>query len=177
RFVDTNGNSKWDGKNGKYDVTTLIWVQERIIWTSWPHGLDRVRSALNQRPVVKQLEPRDDADVTITHFEAAESVFLLADPWFNRIAQNEDGDGCSGGGIGPIIVESLGQGVAFTYPSFSIERFVIRDQHDPAANPPPPPFPAPGIKFKVSANCKYTAAQEDGHVVLVPSPTIRGFVF
>ena len=39
------------------------------------------------------------------------------------------------------------------------------------------PFPAPGIRFEVTAGCKYTASQESGHVVLIPSPTITGVVF
>jgi hypothetical protein len=177
RFVDTNGNGKWDGKNGKYDASTLIWVQERILWTGWPHPLDRDETALNRTPIVRQLKPPAGTQVIIEHFGAEDSIFLLADPWFNRIAQNEDGDGCTGGNIGPVIVDNLGQGVAFTYPSFAVERFVMRDQHDPAAVPPAPRYPDPGIKFEVNASCQYTAAQEDGHVVVVPSPTITGRVF
>ncbi|KFE64730.1 hypothetical protein [Hyalangium minutum] len=177
RFVDTNGNGKWDGKNGKYDASTLIWVQERILWTGWPHPLDRDETALNRSPIVRQLKPPVGTTLILEHFTHEEAVFLLTDPWFNRVAQNEDGDGCSGGAIGPVTVDSLTQGIAFTYPSFSIERFVLRDQHDPASVPPTPAYAAPGIKFEVAAGCKYTASPEDGHVVLLSSPTITGRVF
>jgi hypothetical protein len=175
RFVDTNGNARWDGKNGKYDATSLIWVQERIIWTGWPHPLDRDETALNRTPVVRQLQPPSGTLVNLGHFAATNSIFLLSDPWFNRIAQNSNGDGCSGGNIGPVIVENLPKGVAFTYPALSVEQYNIRDQHDPASNPPPPAYPAP-VKFEVNASCKYTAAQEDGHVVIVGAPPIVGTV-
>jgi hypothetical protein len=177
RFVDTNGNGKWDGKNGLHDASTLIWVQERILWTGWPHPLDRDETALNRTPIVRQLKPPVGTTVILEHFGQAEAVFLLTDPWFNHVAQNQDGDGCSGGNIGPIIVDNLSQGIAFTYPAFSIERFVMRDQHDPAAVPPAPRFPDPGISFEVTAVCRYTAAQEEGHVVLLNAPTILGKVF
>lgn len=176
RFVDTNGNGKWDGKNGKYDGSTLIWVQERIIWTGYPHPLDRDETSLNPVPIVRQLKPPVGVRLALGHFAQEDAIFLLADPWYNRIAQNSGGDGCSGGNIGPIIVDNLPKGVAFTYPAFSVEQFVLRDQHDPASNPPPPAYPAPGVRFQVTANCRYTAAQEDGHVVDIPSPTIVGDV-
>lgn len=175
RFVDTNGNGHWDGKNGKYDATTLIWVQERILWTGWPHPLDRDETALNRTPIIRQLQPPSGTIVNLPHFGTQSAVFLLSDPWFNRIAQNANGDGCSGGNIGPVIVDNLPKGVAFTYPSLSVEQYVIRDQHDPASNPQPPPYPAP-IKFQVNAGCRYTASQEDGHVVLVAAPPIDGTV-
>ncbi|WP_224367190.1 hypothetical protein [Hyalangium versicolor] len=175
-YVDTNGDGNWDGKNGKYDASTLIWVQERLLWTGWPHPLDRDESALNGRPIVRQLKPAAGVTLNLPHFGTEDAVFLLADPWFNRLAQNSAGDGCSGGNIGPVIVENLPKGVAFTYPSFSVEQYVIRDQHDPASQPPAEPYPAPGIKFTVTAGCNYTAAQEDGHVVLIPAPSIPGLV-
>jgi hypothetical protein len=176
RFVDANGNGQWDGKNGKHDESTLIWVQERLLWTGWPHPLDRVDLAPTYRfPVVRQIVPTPGTDVEVLHFKSAEVVFLLSDPWFNRIAQNANSDGCSGGNVGPVVVEPLASGVAFTYSSFAIESFVIRDLHDPAAVPQPNPY-VPPLEFKVAAGCRYTAAQEGGHVVLVTSPTIEGTV-
>jgi hypothetical protein len=175
RFVDTNGNGRWDGKNGQYDASTLIWVQERIIWTGWPHPVDRQESAINPVPIVRQLEPLPGTSVALGHFGQQGATFLLADPWYNRLGQNAEGDGCSEGAIGPVKVENLPKGVAFTYPSFSIERYVIRDTHDPSGVPPPPAFPSP-IGFEVNAACKYTASQEDGHEVIVPAPTITGTV-
>ncbi|MBN1209310.1 MAG: hypothetical protein JXB05_30950, partial [Myxococcaceae bacterium] len=176
RFVDANGNGQWDGKNGKHDAATLIWVQERLLWTGWPHPLDRLDIPPTYRfPVVRQIAPAPGNPVEVLHFKSLEVVFLLSDPWFNRIAQNSNSDGCSGGNIGPIIVEPLPKGVAFTYSSFSIESFAMRDQHDPAAVPQPGPY-VPPIEFKVAASCKYTASQEGGHVVLVSSPLIEGVV-
>jgi hypothetical protein len=74
------------------------------------------------------------------------------------------------------VVDNLPKGVAFTYPSLSVEAYSIRDQHDPAGNPPPPPYGAPGIRFEVNANCRYTASQESGHTVLVNAPNISGLV-
>jgi hypothetical protein len=176
RFVDTNGNGRWDGKNGVYDASTLIWVQERILWTGWPHPVDRVESAINPTPIVRQLEPLPGTVVNLPHFGVQGATFLLADPWYNRLAQNGDGDGCSEGAIGPVIVENLPKGVAFTYPAFSIERYTLRDVHDPATVPPPDPFPSPGVPFEVNAACRYTAAQEEGHEVIIDAPTITGRV-
>ncbi|MFL5349947.1 MAG: hypothetical protein ACJ8AT_34655 [Hyalangium sp.] len=175
RFVDTNGNGHWDGKNGKYDATTLIWVQERILWTGWPHPLDRDETALNRTPIVRQLSPPSGTLINLPHFGSQNVVFLLSDPWFNRIAQNSDSDGCSTGNTGPVIVENLPKGVAFTYPSLSVEAYNIRDQHDPASVPPAPAYPT-AIKFDVNAGCRYTASQEAGHVVLVNAPPMSGTV-
>ncbi len=175
RFVDTNGNGRWDGKNGQYDASTLIWVQERLLWTGWPHPTDVIESALNPTPVVRQLDPPLGIPVTLPHFGSASSTFLLSDPWYNRIAQNNNDDGCSEGSIGPIVVENLPKGVAFTYPAFSVERFFFRDVHDPSVDPQPAPFSQP-IGFEATATCKYTAAQEDGHEVFLSAPTITGTV-
>ncbi|HEX8536402.1 MAG TPA: hypothetical protein VF664_02985, partial [Cystobacter sp.] len=50
RYVDANGNGQWDGKNGTFDPVTLIWVQERILWTGIPSADDRATTARNPRP-------------------------------------------------------------------------------------------------------------------------------
>ncbi len=173
RFVDTNGDGKWTGKNNKFDASTLIWVQERILWTGWPHPADRTETSQNPTPVVRQLDPPLGIPVNIPHKGSKSSLFLLADPWYNRIAQNDEGDGCSGGAIGPVVVENLPKGVAFTYQAFSVERYVFRDVHDPQSEVPA--FNPP-LDFEVNANCRYTAAQESGHAVIVPAPTIFGKV-
>ena len=173
RFVDTNGNGRWDGKNGQFDSSTLIWVQERILWTGWPHPTDRTESAINPTPVVRQLAPPVGVPVVIQHKGVASSIFLLADPWYNRIAQNDEGNGCSGGAIGPVIVENLPKGVGFTYPAFSVERYTFRDTHDPESMAP---LFSPPLPFEVNASCVYTASQESGHSVIIPAPTITGTV-
>ncbi|WP_225413038.1 hypothetical protein [Stigmatella hybrida] len=170
RFVDTNANGRWDGKNGLFDANTLIWVQERILWTGWPHPLDR----LDARPIVRQLSP-STSPVAVGHFTTVLSTFLLSDPWFNSIARNASGDGCKGGAIGPVLVEPLPKGVAFTYPAFSVETYTIRDAHDPVTEPPPSPF-VPPLPYEVNASCSYTGSPEEGHVVLIAAPQIRGTV-
>ena len=173
RFVDTNGNGRWDGKNGQFDASTLIWVQERLLWTGWPHPTDRFESAINPTPVVRQLEPPVGLPVTVPHKGSRSATFLLSDPWFNRIAQNDEGDGCSEGAIGPVIVENLPKGVAFTYPAFSVERYIFRDTHAPDSLAP---LFSPPLAFEVNAQCAYTASQEQGHTVIVPAPVILGTV-
>ena len=173
RFVDTNGNGRWDGKNGQFDASTLIWVQERILWTGWPHPSDRDESAINPTPVVRQLAPPVGIPVAVPHKGVRSSTFLLSDPWYNRISQNDEGDGCSAGAIGPVLVENLPKGVAFTYPAFTVERYTFRDSHSPESLAP---LFSPPLPFEVNANCAYTASQEQGHKVIVPAPTITGTV-
>jgi hypothetical protein len=107
------------------------------------------------------------------HKGSRSSTFLLADPWYNRIAQNDQGDGCAQGAIGPVIVENLPKGVAFTYPAFSVERYIFRDVHDPQSTAP---IFSPPLAFEVNANCSYTASQQNGHKVIVPAPVIFGTV-
>ncbi|MBJ6765731.1 hypothetical protein JGU66_33675 [Myxococcaceae bacterium JPH2] len=174
RFVDTDGNGRWDGKNGKYDSNTTIWVQERILWTGWPHALDRSDPV---NPVVRQITPPPPATaVVVGHFATVGASFLLSDPWFNQLARNGGDDGCAGGAIGPVKVDPLEKGIAFTYPPFQVESYTIADVHDPAAEPPPGPFPDPGLDFTVNAVCKYTAAQLEGHKVFINAPAISGKV-
>jgi hypothetical protein len=169
RFVDSNGDGKWNGKNKRFDASTLIWVQERIIWTGWPHGLDRADT-------VRQISPPPPAtSVLVGHFGTVGVTFLLADPWFNRMAQNAEDDGCSGGALGPVEVDPLPTGVAFTYPSYSVEAYSIRDKHDPTQTPPPGAY-SPPLAFTVTASCKTTAAQVEGHKVIVAAPPITGTV-
>jgi hypothetical protein len=159
RFVDTNGNGRWDGKNGVHDTSTLIWVQERILWTGVPHTLDRPDT-------VRQISPPPPAtNVAIDHFGSASATFLVADPWFNMIAQNSQGDGCNSGAEGPIEIEPAITGaIPLTYPSYAVVRYLIKDKHDVSQEPQPGPFPQP-IPWKSDAVCTYTAAQLDGHKV------------
>lgn len=169
RFVDTNGDGKWNGKNKKFDASTLIWAQERILWTGWPHELDRPDTVLQITP------PPPATNVHVLHFGVVGVTFLLSDPWFNSLARNSEDDGCAGGAVGPVDVDPLPTGIAFTYPSYSVEAYTIRDQHDPAQTPPPPAY-SPPIPFTVAAVCKYTAAQVDGHRVFIAAPPVRGDV-
>ncbi len=170
RYVDTNGDGRWSGKNGQYDASTLIWVQERILWTGMPHALDRNETQ-------RQLDPPPNAPPPlIPHFGGLSVSFIVSDPWFNRIAQNSEDDGCDGGASGPVKVTQANGGIALTYPSFNFETYLISDTHEqPTDGDPPPPFNPP-VPWKVSPLCKYTAAQMEGHQVIVTGPTMTGTV-
>ena len=66
-------------------------------------------------------------------------------------------------------------GVRYTYPSFDLVSFAIKDAHDPSIVPAPIPF-APPVTFVAPIFCSYTAAQIDGHVVNLAVQTISGTV-
>jgi hypothetical protein len=175
RYVDSNGSGTWDGKNGKYDAITLIWVQERILWTGLPHGEDRRQSAQrNPRPVVKWLQ--EGTALTIGKFGQAPVDFLIADPWFNSLARNGDDDGCTAAAVGPVTVSALGRGKAFTYPAYSLLRYVIKDSRDPS-DPTAPNYTTPGVKFEASASCVFTASPVEGYRTAVAAPAVSGYVF
>ncbi|OJH40012.1 hypothetical protein [Cystobacter ferrugineus] len=172
RYVDANGNGQWDGKNGTFDPVTLIWVQERILWTGIPHAKDR---ATPTRPVLKVLKP-NPATTPVVHldkFGQEVAEFLVADPWFNSIARNGDDDGCSAGAVGPVEVSKLTTGRALTYPSYTALRYVIKDQRDPT-NTTAPDYPAGTIKWTVTASCAFTASPVEGYAVAVEAPAVVG---
>ncbi|HEX8824411.1 MAG TPA: hypothetical protein VF794_31100 [Archangium sp.] len=174
RYVDANGNGKWDGKNGQYDAVTLIWVQERILWTGWPDELDVVSSSSrNTRPVIRALSP--ELPVALAKHDQIGAEFLVSDPWFNSMASNESADGCSAGAVGPVEVEALAKGAAFTYPAYTLMRYVIKDVRDPA-NTSGPSYPAP-LNWKVKASCIFTASQIQGHKAEVAAPDVYGTIF
>lgn len=163
RFIDVNGDKRWTGKNGRWDANTLIWVQEKILWTGIPHQND----ALNPSPVIGGF--RTDA-TTGTNRAGPFNLFCpdmglcskatpnagmppsfhrlrfrVSDPWFNSMAQNAESDGCATGeataigpGGAPVIVQTLGGpggGVPFTYPSGRTIEVTISDARDPDAAP------------------------------------------
>ncbi|PTL77989.1 hypothetical protein [Vitiosangium sp. GDMCC 1.1324] len=176
RYVDANGNGKWDGKNGQYDAVTLIWVQERILWTGWPHDQDR-RTPLpgeNYRSVLASLSP-PAVKQHLDKFDQLLAEFLVADPWFNSIARNSNDDGCESGTVGPVEVAKLTKGMAFTYPPYTYMRYVIKDVRDPT-NPDVPNYPT-AIDWEVTAGCVFTASQQDGHKVIVNAPRVFGDIF
>src|SRR6218665_515449 len=175
RYVDANANGTWDGKNGKFDPIGLIWVQERILWTSWPHARD-ADAALSKR-VILQVNPLDNVAQRIDKYGALPVSFIVSDPWFNSLARNADDDGCTSGTVGPITVEKLGTGLAFTYPAYTYMRYVIKDIRDPNNDPPPPDYPvlpATTVKWEVNALCSFTASPEAGHKVVVTAPRVFG---
>ncbi|NMO18504.1 Ig-like domain-containing protein [Pyxidicoccus fallax] len=173
RFVDSNGDGKWTGKNGRHDASTLIWVQERILWTGWAHALDGPE-------VFRQIRPLPTVDPTtfiVDHFGSQTVEFLVSDPWYNRIAQNSEEDGCNGGASGPVKVAPTLTGVALTYPSFKFESYRVQDIHEPPTDGgEQPPINSPPAPWTVAPTCYYTAAQLEGHSVVIVGPTVSGLV-
>lgn len=175
RYVDSNGNGVWDGKNGKYDAITLIWVQERVLWTGWPHGEDRtLATARNPSPVVRALNP-PPVKQHLDKFDSLFAEYLVADPWFNSIARNGNDDGCESGTVGPVEVAKLTKGRAFTYPAYTLMRYVIKDVRDPT-NPDVPNYSV-AIDWEVQATCTFTASNLDGHKAFIDAPRVYGDIF
>jgi hypothetical protein len=162
RYVDVNGNGRWDGKNGVFDSNTLIWVQERILWTGFPHQRDKTGA----EPVFRVVDP--PGQVTITHFGSVAVTVVLTDPWFNTIAANGN-DTCRGIAIEENPVVSLGPqevaiGPASTYPSPYLLRFQIKDLHNPLNRPNQPadvPFANP-VPFSLPVRCSWTSSPKGG---------------
>lgn len=171
RFVDVNGNGTWDGKNGKYDANTLIWVQERILWTGVAHGLDRTDAS----PVVKQINPLPGVKIAIAHFAATTASFIVSDPWFNSMARNSEDDGCASETQGPVNVGGVTQGRAMTYDNFDLITYTIADAHEQGSDPPTPAFPSP-VDFTITARCKFTSSPDEGNVVYLAAPPVSGTV-
>jgi len=185
RWVDTNGNGQWDGKNGQHDAATLIWVQERILWTGWPHPRDVADTVA---PIFKQVSnaPR------VEHFQSAAVTLLISDPWFNTLAQNGDTDGCHvvNTAAHPVVsadVTTFGDaGRRPTYPPYMVASVNLMDAHDPGKSSPPdlpwndssrnPAYPG-GLPFAVGIACAFTASPKDGHVVQITASAISGVVF
>lgn len=174
RWVDTDGDGVWDGKNGQYDSNTLIWVQERILWTGIPHERD-----INDpnAPVWRMVTPPP----AIGHLGYAPIAFLISDPWFNTMAQNGTQDGCSVADTAakPVVLASpkaIGwQGLRLTYPPFVLAETDLVDAHDPLKNPPDPAYPAP-LGFALSVVCRYTSSPIAGYTLQFATPGIVGSV-
>ncbi|MBI3180791.1 MAG: hypothetical protein HYZ28_01470 [Myxococcales bacterium] len=174
RWVDTNDDGLWNGKNGQYDSSTLIWVQERILWTGIPHPKD----TQGAEPVFRLVAPA--APPAIPHFGYDQVTFLLGDPWFNTMAQNGESDGFHTvpPEDKPLVVPFPSKaisGVRFTYPATSLIDFKIKDAHDPFAKPPDPPYAAP-MQFWVPIVFTTTASPYDGHTINLLVATITGTV-
>lgn len=190
-FIDLNGNKVWDGKNGKHDESTLIWRQEKILWTGVPYdGPDGTPDdfAPNPEATFRILEMRKPnstvytppftAPVALGHFESVVGRFAFSDPWFNTMAQNGANDGCriSGAEVVKGEPETFGGGsVLLSYPPVRALPFGVRDAHDPTATPQPPAFPV-AVGFSVNADCSFTASPEQGHRVIFSFNLVNGTV-
>ncbi|HEY0881366.1 MAG TPA: hypothetical protein VGD87_07540, partial [Archangium sp.] len=193
KFIDVNGNREWNGKNGRWDANTLIWVQERILWTGLPAGEDTpitVTGVPGHRAVFTPVTPSSinlvcpgspcaQAGVA-PNFGPVTVVAYVADPWFNSIAQNGDSDGCDipEEEMSPIKVRSQSlAGAAFTYPAGRFLSFNIADARDP--NLPPVeqvPRRQPAIGFSNRIFCSYTSSPANSYTSKIEAGTVNGTI-
>lgn len=183
KYVDTDGSGDWTGKNGKWDPNTLIWRQERILWSGIPFGAilpGQPDDYTGAEPTVDAARPLGTSLIRcggLVNFAAA-----VSDPWFNSMARNADGDTCRKVGstknvdVPPV---SAGTGIAFTYPAIQRVAFSVIDNLErmpmPMTNPPSPGCYAPpysqaapygsGVQdWAAVVQCDYTASPEEGFV-------------
>jgi hypothetical protein len=196
KFIDVNGNREWNGKNGKWDANTLIWKQERLLWTGMPAAEDlavTVTGVTGHRRVFAPVAPSvltfvcppgsticAQAGDATRDYKAFQVSAYIADPWFNSIAKNGDGDSCEipDGEMSPVKVRSQDlSGIAFTYPAGSFLSFSVADARDP--NLPAPeqiPRRSPPIGFRNSILCQFTASPEDGYIIKISAGTVEGTI-
>lgn len=196
RFIDVNGNRNWDGKNDRWDANTLIWVQERILWTGIPaleDTLDVVPGVANHRKVFSPVAPAlinlvcppggsycaQAGNAADNYGPFAVSAYV-ADPWFNSMAQNGDSDKCdiAPDDMAPIAVRNRTQaGTKFTYPAGDYLSFFIGDKRDPQT-PPSSQVPkrSPPIGFANAIVCDFTASQLSGHVARIIVGNVKGTI-
>ena len=198
RFIDLNGNREWNGKNGKWDANTLIWKQERLLWTGIPATEDLLLPSQlplvpGHKPVFTPVSPATMAFVcpagSLSCSQAGNAadgykpfrvVAYIADPWFNAMAQNGDGDTCEIPNIDMSPVKVTGQqlsGAAFTYPAGNFLSFTVKDARDP--NIPAVdqvPRRSPPIGFRNTILCSFTSAPSNGYIVKVPAGTVDGTI-
>lgn len=203
-FIDVNGNREWDGKNDRWDANTLIWRQERILWTGQPAFEDveavpipgHIRTfapagcvsatncATNGNTVRIALEcpgsPCAQAGNPLDMFRPYHMRAYLTDPWFNPLARNGDGDKCQvvTDDESPVKVQgATSAGAAFTYPSNNFIEFSVADKRDPQA---PPLLQVarrlPPIGFRASILCSFTSAPANSYTVLVSIGTVEGTI-
>jgi hypothetical protein len=200
RFIDINGNKIWDGKNDRWDANTLIWTEEKILWTGIPaleDTLDVVPMVTGHRKVFAPVSPsRIDLKCPMGSATCAQagvphpmdpSVMVpvavtayVADPWFNSMAQNSDSDTCDiiPDDKAPIALRNrVNSGIKFTYPAGDYLSFSIGDKRDP--NVPPAeqiPRRSPPIGFQNIIFCEFTASPIDGHVVRLAVGNVFGTI-
>lgn len=206
RFIDLNGNRKWDGKNDKWDANTLIWKQERLLWTGIPayediEGINFVpghKRVFSPAGCVNPLGCTTNGNIVQINLECPGAGFCaqagnaadmyrpfrmrayLADPWFNSMARNSDGDSCEIPAVEESPVKVTGgtmAGIAFTYPAGTFMEFNVADKRDPST-PPAEQVPRrqPPIGFRSSILCSFTSSPIDGYVVKIAVGTIEGTV-
>lgn len=200
RFIDINGNKIWDGKNDRWDANTLIWAEEKILWTGIPATedvVDIVPGVAGHRKVFAPIAPAridlkcppgsvtcNAAGVPVPGYPdvygpIAVSAYV-SDPWFNSLAQNSDSDACDiiPDDDAPIAVKNrVNSGIKFTYPPGDYLSFSIGDKRDP--NVPPAeqvPKRTPPIGFNNVIFCEFSASPLDGHVVRLAVGNVLGTI-
>jgi hypothetical protein len=168
KFIDTNGNAHWDGKNDKWDGNTLIWAQERILWTGIPDALDEAPPV----PTVRGIQSNDGMPIRIGCHGGSAVNFAISDPWFNGLARNSDSDGCSTKPNKVVDVVGGDNGITFTYPPVTISSFFLSDvlprDPQPMTTPPSPGCFEPNtFAFTIPVVCSFTASPVEGHVVSI----------
>ncbi len=174
-FIDTNGDGVWSPKNGVFDAATLIWAQERILWTGIPNDYDYANNSPpspppGHIPTVGQFQPF--GAVNVAHRESSGASFKITDPWFNLFAQNGESDGCKAMASDAVVIlpATFGDtGIRTRYPTVIQADFVIRDAHGPQA-------PAETSTYEVFVFCEATASPEDGAVYSIGIGKVTGSV-
>lgn len=196
RFIDLNGNREWNGKNGKWDANTLIWKQERLLWTgipAWEDLQQTLPGVPGHRRVFTPVSPAtmdfkcpagslscSQAGDATNLYKPFQVTAYIADPWFNAMAQNGDGDTCEIPNTDMSPIKVRGQqlsGVAFTYPAGNFLSFQVADARDP--NLPAVdqvPKRSPPIGFRNTILCSFTSAPSNGYVAKVPAGTVEGTI-
>lgn len=188
-FVDTNGDSVWNGKNNLYDSSTLIWAQERILWTGMPNRYDYQEGAPSPQPstslapyipTVIQVSPLPGApSLNLIHHGRVAVTYRISDPWFNVFAQNDDSDGCSAEAseVVKVFPTVFGdQGIRVAYPPVVDVTFFVEDAH--GEDPPgvPPVLYNPPAPWTVYPSCKTHSTRTNSFEVDIGMQAVSGTV-
>lgn len=188
-FVDSNGDGVWNGKNSQWDAVTLIWAQERVLWTGLPAAKDMKTPSLTAGvlPLATnamlccppQCGPPggtrcDQAIDPNTYAPYVDFAVLVTDPWYNALAQNAAGDGCTMSvGANSAVTLSAPAFVAgprTDAPSAEVLSVRVSEARNPSASMNPPKrFPPIGFSFPII--CVTTSSPTNGTTATV---TIQG---
>lgn len=177
RYIDTNANGIWDGKNGVFDESTLIWAQEKLLWTGLPNLTHDTRPPA---PVFRQITPA--GPVQIPHLGCVSFQFIASDPWFNPVARPKGNDGCTMESSSEAVValpKEISRGALTSYPAGIIYGGSVCDAHTPEVLPDggTGELPAPGAAFTAIAECTHSwSTLSEGEVTILfnaASGTVR----
>jgi hypothetical protein len=179
-YIDTNGDGSWTGKNGVYDGSTLIWAQNRLLWTGLPNPYDYQDTAPPNPPqgyIPSLMRIFPTGAITIQHHQSVQVLYRISDPWFNSYAQNSTQDGCRANASDRVIGFPLvfgDQGIKLRYPTTTDVYFRIYDAHDPEN--PDAVSVTPPADWSVDAVCRMTFSPNEGGVVELGVGSLEGKV-